>query len=341
MNVTFFVGNGFDLNLGLKTQYRDVYKKYLFEPSNTDTIKKFKKDLCENYVDWADFEMGMAEYASRELSEEQLIECVRDFRNFLIAYLETEQRQWSNYFNDEKILQMYIDEIHRSYVEFYKGLIPNENMYIKKFLANPKRPITNYNTISLNYTIIFDFLIKEMFKYNDLCEYHPVLHPHGEGADGIALGIDNEFQTTLKLSKKGRRSFVKPYFNQAYDSRRIEKAIETIKNSDIICIYGLSLGESDQMWREELVTWLDDNPDRRIIWYAYEMEKVNPQNKDEILDEEERLKHVFLTKLGLEEYFEDYENQIYIPIEKSIFVFPTIEELLNIRLNQSKELVSM
>ena len=339
MNITFFVGNGFDLNLGLKTQYKDVYEKYMLEPSFSETIAKFKNDLCANYENWADFEMGMADYASRELSEVQLIECIRDFRNFLIDYIEAEQEKWLNFLNDDTTWKTYQDEIHRSYREFYQGLIPNESIYIRKNLKNLNRSITRYSTISLNYTQILDFFIGKMPGYNDACEYDSVLHPHGQCSNGIALGIDNEYQTQLELSKKGRRTFLKPYFNQAYDSSRIDNAEKTIQNSDIICIYGLSLGDSDQMWREEIATWLEDNPNGRIIWYAYERESVNLKNKDEILDEEERLKHIFLKKLGLDDHFEEYETQIYIPIESSVFKFPSIEKILKNRLEESRELV--
>ena len=125
MNVTFFVGNGFDINLGLKTQYKDVYEKYVLEPSSSDTIATFKKDLCANYENWADFEMGMADYASRELNEAQLIECVRDFRNFLVVYLDQEQKRWSDAVVDSDAVAEYGEEIYRSYREFYYDLIPN------------------------------------------------------------------------------------------------------------------------------------------------------------------------------------------------------------------------
>ena len=342
MNVTFFVGNGFDINLGLRTRYSDVYKEYLKEPSSSDTINKFKKDLCANYENWADFEMGMADYASRELNEEELIECVRDFRNFLIDYMENEQQKLLDLFSDEELLEIYRDEINRSYRNFYNGLIPNESIRIKSILDNPNKPITRYNTISLNYTTILDFFIKEIsnYNYNEYIKYEPVLHPHGEGADGIALGIDNDSQIKIKLSKKGRRTFVKPFFNLQYDSRRIDRAENTIMNSDIICVFGLSLGDSDQMWRDTLAKWLKENSNGRIIWYAYEIGNINLKNKDEILDEEERLKYIFLKKLGLDDHFEEYEHQIFIPIEKSVFNFPTIEEILYIRLSKSKELVA-
>lgn len=45
MNITYLIGNGFDLNLGLKTRYRDFYDYYVKQPSNDDLIKKFKNDL--------------------------------------------------------------------------------------------------------------------------------------------------------------------------------------------------------------------------------------------------------------------------------------------------------
>jgi hypothetical protein len=167
-----------------------------------------------------------------------------------------------------------------------------------------------------------------------------VLHPHGKGVDGIALGVDNEFQLDLHLSRKGKRAFVKPFFIQDYDSKRMDEAFDVIKKSDIICIYGLSLGDSDKTWRDTLSEWLEDNPRGRIVWYAYDIANINEKNKDEVLDEEERLKHIFLSKLGLDEHFDEYEKQICIPVKKSIFKFLSREDILKNRLNKSKELIA-
>lgn len=340
MIVTFLIGNGFDLNLGMRTSYSDVYKEYMKTPSKSDSIAKLKQDLDKNYKNWADFEMGMADYAARELTEDQLVECVRDFRNFLIDYLDQEQQHWLGYFSERDTLDEHCEEMCRSYREFYYDLIPNERLYIERYLSNPHRPIIDFRTISFNYTILLDYFIETNSKNAEINVCHPVLHPHGKGADGIALGIDNEHQTALPLSRKGKRAFVKPYFNQDYDSKRVDDAIEVIEKSDIICIYGLSLGDSDQAWRDALAQWLQEDPNGRIVWYAYEVADVNTKNKDEILDEEERLKHIFLSKLGLDNDFDEYENQIYIPIKRTIFRFPTIYDILNNRLNKSKELVA-
>ena len=54
MNITFMIGNGFDLNLNLKTGYKDFYKYYI-ENTKEDIISKSIKN---NYELWADLELG-------------------------------------------------------------------------------------------------------------------------------------------------------------------------------------------------------------------------------------------------------------------------------------------
>ena len=47
MNVTFLIGNGFDLACGMKTRYSDVYERYIKTPSATPIIEQFKDDLIK------------------------------------------------------------------------------------------------------------------------------------------------------------------------------------------------------------------------------------------------------------------------------------------------------
>lgn len=51
MNITFFIGNGFDLNLGIKTSYSD-FCPYFFEHSSDDNIIKkwLKKMKCYGQI---------------------------------------------------------------------------------------------------------------------------------------------------------------------------------------------------------------------------------------------------------------------------------------------------
>ena len=48
MNVTFLVGNGFDIGLGLKTRYSDFYEEYCkADKADSEAITKFKRTLRE------------------------------------------------------------------------------------------------------------------------------------------------------------------------------------------------------------------------------------------------------------------------------------------------------
>ena len=56
MNVTFLIGNGFDLGIGLKTAYSDFYNVYCKSDSNDSlAVKKFKSEIQGNYENWSDF----------------------------------------------------------------------------------------------------------------------------------------------------------------------------------------------------------------------------------------------------------------------------------------------
>ena len=65
MNITYLIGNGFDLNLGLKTKYADFLQEYRNIESGDLVIGKFKSDIANNLKHWADAESAFGEYTER------------------------------------------------------------------------------------------------------------------------------------------------------------------------------------------------------------------------------------------------------------------------------------
>ena len=60
MNVLFLIGNGFDINLGMPTDYQSFYDFYLKQKSDSEAISKMKKYLAqERYESWSDLEWGL------------------------------------------------------------------------------------------------------------------------------------------------------------------------------------------------------------------------------------------------------------------------------------------
>lgn len=88
-NVTFLIGNGFDLSFGVHSQYRDIYKAYLDAQTSSETfVENFKEEIQH----WSNFEMDLAKFAAKCSTEAQIVDCLRDFKQFTEDYLIEEQK---------------------------------------------------------------------------------------------------------------------------------------------------------------------------------------------------------------------------------------------------------
>ena len=148
--VTFIIGNGFDIGLGMKTRYSDVYDEYVKTPSATEVIRAFKEELSNRtpYNKWSDFEMGMAEYAKTLASEDELVECVRDFKGHMVRHLEAENKRKVDLIRDKVYADQLVRELDRSLDQFYAGFAPNVRTQLSQLIGGLFR-----NTTSLHSTI--------------------------------------------------------------------------------------------------------------------------------------------------------------------------------------------
>ncbi len=269
-DILFMLGNGFDLNCGMKTGFQDFYTEYANDQAgDTDLIRQFKQDIKQNNQNWGDFEMAMGEYAAQFDTKEDFLECINDFSNKLRFYLE----------NIEKRLRVYIkgkeetiaDEVMNSLITFGDDISKN---VANELSQNIKPYFSRLSFVSFNYTDIADYIIdKAISKRVSLTgnAYHIyVHHVHGKLED-LTLGCDSEQQILARFDVDDdvRLSFIKPYFNDSYDSQRKNKAIQLISNARFICIYGLSLGDSDLMWRQKIIEWLKSSEENHLFLYHY------------------------------------------------------------------------
>lgn len=318
--VTFILGNGFDLGLGLRTSYNDVYESYVkYKSDDNANIRRFKAELSNRkpYDKWSDFEMGMAEYAKELSSEEEFIECVRDFKKHIVDYLskinDTITKIINTYNYDVNKLAK---ELKRSETSFYQYLTPNVVKQVKDIIADQE---IKYNYITFNYTTVLEYI----FAMVELEK--PPLHIHGTLGKDVVLGVDNIEQLNdirFELSKKGKRAFIKTEFNKQYDKDRVETAMKIINESDIICTYGFSMGDSDRTWVNALIDWMIADKNHHLVVYQYDTKKYNQYYYNEIMDVEEDKKENLIEKLEISD--KRLEDQIHIPILNVIFNFSVL-----------------
>lgn len=317
MSITFIIGNGFDINCGMKCTYRDVYQEYKKEPSPSAVIEKFKKEIDPNSKTWADFEVAMAQHLPNFSTEREFLLCLRDFKKYLNFHLNKEDKRILKLISNDYVLDAARKEMARSFNGFYKGISPNVDRKIETIF---RRRSSFCRAITFNYTSTFDKLydlIPEMKEKS-------VLHIHGSlNNNDIVLGMDNIKQlpnVSFEFSAKAERAFIKPTFNRQFDEARLEQAIMWIEDSTIICVYGLSLGESDLTWRDMLVQWLLKDDDHHLFLYDYEYSSLPQLTADEKLDHEEDAKQKLLASWNL--FATEYKkviNQIHIPCAYNIF----------------------
>lgn len=324
-NVTFLIGNGFDLSFGVHSQYRDIYKAYSETHTSAEPfVENFKGEIQH----WSNFEMDLAKFAAKCSTEAQIVDCLRDFKQFTEDYLIEEQKA-ALYarMRNPKDMQKVLAEFAISLEEFYTNNYPNITTKIESILNNEQ---IDYHFITFNYTKILDEFINGSQPYLSKGIANPAIHIHGKLQENVTFGIDNEQQLPelpYSLTGRGRRALIKPIFNSEFDKQRMENAQEVIKKSDVLCIYGLSLGDSDLMWRKAICDWMLDDPQHHMFLYIHEVSSKKLSQADERMDYEEDIKESIFKSWGIEKrYISPFSSQFHIPVSKNIFDFQHISE---------------
>jgi hypothetical protein len=73
---------------------------------------------------------------------------------------------------------------------------------------------------------------------------------------------------------------IKQQANREYQENADEKAKKLLNDSQILYIYGMSIGATDKLWWERVCAWLAGNSDRHIIFHCYDMPAEGVINTD-------------------------------------------------------------
>lgn len=276
MNVTFFIGNGFDLNLKMETDYKKFYKYVIKKELNNELVKSIK----ENYELWADLELGLGGHLKNVKTAEEIEQFLNNKENIekhLIDYLKLENDRFE--IVDEKILG---ESFRNGVVNFYKTFSKEEIQHYQKITND--NIVINYRFINFNYTDTLDRIIAASKKscvpfsthtYRGSTNQDNVfmpLHIHGTLSDGamiLALNdvsqIDND---ELRKNPKLTRFIVKTILNDELGNFKNRDAQSLIDESVYICVFGMSIGDTDNIWWQKIVAWLLKNSDRRVVLFV-------------------------------------------------------------------------
>lgn len=305
MKITHLIGNGFDLNIGLETKYIHFLKYYLSLKSDSTIILNFKKDIEKDLKTWSDFELSFGAYSSKLTSIEDFMELFEDIRTHLGEYLKSELNKYS-FIIEEPLKGHLLKDLN----EPQKYLSQRDQRIFERLQSKyiNTTPWTT-NVITFNYTEVLDHIIGSdntyVFKIlsKDIRFRIPsVIHLHGTLFERLTFGV-NDFSQISSLTLQNNEdvidTFVKPNFNIALGHLLDEKVQNEIESSDIICLFGVSLGKTDHMWWKMIGEKLKTSIDTYLIFF-YKSDRDFPKLSPIEIREKRKTKKMLLEIIGID-----------------------------------------
>ena len=339
MNVLYLIGNGFDLRLGLPTHYKDFLKYYKGQSpelgadrrQQEETIKKYKERFFAEMAEreergeeqWKDLEIALGEFTTAFGDD---VEAFRSFYYDLNNSLEVYLSQ----FKDINPLDEEVETLYKDLVYPYQYLNEKTRGYLHSQTIR-SGDFWDISAITFNYTSSFEQLCDSILK-NDTFNYpeehngQPILyrgikHVHGKLDDGgILLGVDHDEQIANELFRQNediRDLLIKPQSNEERGELVDEECLQLIENADLICLFGLSLGPTDQMWWTAIKKRFLDNPEVILLYFHYDPAADSVLKFDR--RKERQARQHLIDAFGLEGNQKEYDDRIFVAINSDMF----------------------
>lgn len=355
MNITFILGNGFDRNLNLSTDYQSFYSYYSSLPSKgeyAESIAKLKSELGDfikreirggdddtQKIDWSDLELGLGKYAKEFQSEAEFEAVYYDLRDSLKDYLRGQEKIASlinaidkeTFFDDLTKPEQYLQQDEQAQLLASKQAWGNKQYDIR--------------VLTFNYTRTFEYLIGEDIDYDLISgckvKVHDVMHVH-RLIDQLILGVNDVSQienSGLSSLQFVLDTLVKPNHCRTYADSHSTQCVEYINRADLIVLYGASIGDTDRRWWQAITNLFRQKNSARLILFWYEKDYHDYQNEGPRRVRAERIQRDnLMTKMGLSRSEKEaYRSRIYVHLirkERRIFNLPHVPVVLDLKLDE-------
>ena len=335
MDITFLIGNGFDVGLGMATTFKDFFPVYYAKSRNKNAnIRALSEKICDDEDTWSYFEKQLGQYSSEfdANTASNFFAQINDFTSEFMEYLHHQEDRLS--YSDTSLIS---NTITSALTSFYSPEIlhvqssKRVSAVFQKF-ANEEHRIS---FVSFNYTDTLEKClatlkdgIVQVRKYGSIPRSDrvgQVVHVHGTRTQYPLMGVNDKTQiANQQFADKASLAerLIKPHMNNRIRMGYAESALSLINNSKIICIYGMSLGMTDKDWWVRIMSWLCGDADRQLIIFNYD-EKFNASSPQNWFDKEDSIMAL------LAEYCKDttistetLRNRIHIAVHKNVFSMP-------------------
>lgn len=340
MNITYIIGNGFDLRFGLPTSYADFAQYYAPElckkadktklselcrkirllprpRSEEDLMQLFLSTSCDS--NWSDLEIHLGKFTKR-LNEAEFIPFYRHLNRGLDNYLQKVEAVSPPITDEEK--ERFASCVHNPF-QFYTR---KERCLIQRHLAS-QGSYGSLSFITFNYTSTLEQLSSTFPSYYQPSSWsgiflHQTHHIHGRLNDGgILFGVDNASQVVNVQFQQNPMILdliIKPRSNEAIGELIDDDCRDCIEQTNIFCIFGTSLGETDQTWWHYIGARLQQDKSVVILLFEYApglLETIRHEQTGIKNEVKERL----LQTLGLDRNDDELKERIFVSLNSEMF----------------------
>lgn len=339
MYITYLIGNGFDVNLGLNTRYVDFYKYYIeletrdapeciqkFKSEITEFIKAESRKVDECLIDWRDLEVALGLYTKR-LSNEDAETIYINLIDSLKDYLLGEYRKFDADAFDKNAFYKYLLDPVTGHFNRVKS------QELKRYWGDKPSP-DFINVINFNYTSTIEDLTgfngKDISLGDSLpghkTNLHSIHHIHQSlNDDEILVGVNDVSQIAnedMRLDSYVCDLLVKPNTNALLGTGVNNDCEAIIASSQLLVLFGSSAGVTDKKWWKAVIKRLADS-DARLIYFVHLNEKPEHWRlKQNLLSEEEIRKLIVNAGLEEDKYFENIFSRCYVSFTDNMFKLP-------------------
>lgn len=210
--------------------------------------------------------------------------CQEDFCQNLALYLKEEELRI-----DYSVAKDVIAKAFSRLNNLLSCFPTQERAVIEQSYATYASEGISFNFICYNYTQTLDKCLSVLkqktaiigsHKYGSQMRNHTIgklCHVHGTVEKDMVFGVNDETQILnpqlfdCDYGDLYKRLLIKRQANASYMENTDGKANQILMESRLIYVYGMSIGDTDNLWWDRICTWLAADNRRHLILQKYEM----------------------------------------------------------------------
>ena len=274
MNILYLLGNGFDKAQDMATSYPEFYADLMnYKPKNPleiDVLNTIRSD----YNNWADLEEALGKYTTKWNESSQFRSVLKFLNVKLKEYLTKENARAGEQ------TQLSFQKLAADLASPYKYLEEQGTAIYHDFFNHADH--VSVNIVSFNYTdtlerALADITIGDSITIVDgqLYFLSNILHIHGTLDDMIMVGVNDDSQIAydqFRIDDDIRDEFIKPEINEGCQNTRNATFTKMINDADIIVLFGVSVGITDNKWWTTIGRKMDTT-NSLLLYFPYDPTK--------------------------------------------------------------------